>query len=152
MPRALDLPSALDYRRVQTEVGRLILRGLGRARIANELQIDEETAAKYMRKFRAACAADVEDPQGLRGLLARMAWDMYGRVCDGLEDKELSLKTKPAYYREARGFIQAILDVTGLRQLHIDHGSSQFAGLLAGLVQLQAGPVVEGDCKVIEET
>ena len=135
---------------VRTSIGECIVMGLSDERTAARLGLDRMTVAKRRKELQAAWAGELQDTQSLRGFLFQMALDLYRLAREDYPNAPV--RTQPAFLREARGSIQAMLDVTGLRTLRVDIGSSQFAGLLAGLVQLQAGPVVEGDCKVIEET
>ena len=120
---------------VRTDVGRLLLAGLSEERIAEKLDIDATTVAKRKRDIWAAWAGELEDTQGLRGFLFQLALDVYRLMHDGIE--AATPRTKPSYAREMRGSIQAMLDVTGLRTLRVDVGSSQLAQLMAGMLAAQ---------------
>ena len=134
---------------VRTDVANLLLAGLSDERIAEKLDIDAATVAKRKAEVWAAWGLQLEDPKGLRGFLFELARDVY-RIMREEVDGALA-RNKPAYAREMRGAVQAMLDVTGLRTLRVDVGSSQLAALMAGMMAVQRGQAIEApNVKVIE--
>lgn len=118
-------------RHVSTEIGKLILMGYGMESIAPEVGLDYDTVRARAKEIKERWVEEIKDIELLRATLHQMAANVYTRCME--ETKDLDPKNKAAFYRVAVSTVQAMLDITGLRQLRIDVSSTQFERLLKEL-------------------
>ncbi len=113
------------------KIGQMLLWGHGANQIAGEVGIDYDTARKRISEVKTQWAGELADPQALRSLLAGMTWSIYARASEWADDGDT--KSRAPLLRVATSAVQAMLDISGLRMLRVDVGSSQLAGLLAAM-------------------
>ncbi len=123
-----------DRPNVSNEIGRLILQGYGADGIAVKMGIDRDTARKRCMEVKREWASELADPNLLRAQLASMAMDVYRKCSDWADQGDgKDLRHRSPLMRVAVSALQAVVDVSGLRMLRVDVGSSQLAGLLAAM-------------------
>lgn len=118
-------------RNPRTEIGKLILMGYGMESIAPEVGLDYDTVRRKAKEIKERWVDDIKDVELLRATLHQMAANVYTKCME--ETADLDPKNKAAFYRVAVTTVQAMLDISGLRQLKIDVSSSQFERLLKEL-------------------
>jgi len=81
-----------------------------------------------------------------------LALGVYRGALAYVDRDDVAARNKPAFYREARQSISLAGDLLGLKTLRVDVGSSQLAALMAGMMAVQRGQVIEApNVKVIED-
>ena len=132
-----------DKSKTNLAIGRMLLFGQSAGEMAGELGCDFDTARKNIQAVKGQWAGELADPQALRSLLAGMAWSVWSRATEWADTG--GERSRAPLLRVGVSAIQAMLDISGLRMLRVDVGSSQLAGLLAqmagtaGLAALSSG-------------
>ena len=133
-------------------VGKLLLSGSSVEHLSQELGVDYDTARKLAARCRAVWAGNIEDIEGVRAWMFELALGVYRGALAYVDRDDVAARNKPAFYREARQSISLAGDLLGLKTLRVDVGSSQLAALMAGMMAVQRGQVIEApNVKVIED-
>jgi len=121
----------------------MLLFGHSAGEMAGTLGVDFDTARRHIATVKHEWSTELADPHALRALLAGMAWSVWSRATQWAD--EGSERQRSPLLRVGVSAIQAMLDISGLRMLRVDVGSSQLAAILAqmagtaGLAALSSG-------------